>query len=111
MACILLCSSVRRNATVGGIRDARTAQAVPIPTEGLVCRAERRRDLSRIRLVGGALAVASAARSVGQRRQRKPITDPVQLERRRAALAKARAARAERLAAGRVAGGGAGGEG
>ena len=35
------------------------------------------------------------------RRQRKPITDPEQLERRRQALAKARAARAEKLAAAR----------
>jgi hypothetical protein len=35
------------------------------------------------------------------RRPRKPITDPEQLERRRAALAKARAARAEKLAAAR----------
>jgi hypothetical protein len=33
------------------------------------------------------------------KRQRKPITDPELLERRRAALAKARAARAEKLAA------------
>jgi len=35
------------------------------------------------------------------RRQRKPITDPEQLERRRQALAKARAARAEKIAAAR----------
>jgi hypothetical protein len=35
------------------------------------------------------------------KRTRKPITDPEQLERRRAALAKARAARAEKLAAAR----------
>ena len=35
------------------------------------------------------------------RRQRTPITDPEQLERRRQALAKARAARAEKLAAAR----------
>jgi len=35
------------------------------------------------------------------KRTRKPITDPVQIERRRAALAKARAARAEKLAAAR----------
>ena len=35
------------------------------------------------------------------KRQRKPITDPEQLERRRQALAKARAARAEKLAAAR----------
>ena len=34
-------------------------------------------------------------------RTRKPITDPAQLERRRVALAKARAARAEKLAAAR----------
>ena len=37
------------------------------------------------------------------RRQRKPITDPEQLKRRRQALAKARAARAEKLAAARTA--------
>jgi hypothetical protein len=37
------------------------------------------------------------------RRQRRPITDPEQLERRRQALAKARAARAEKLAAARTA--------
>ena len=36
------------------------------------------------------------------KRQRKPITDPEQLERRRQALAKARAARAEKLAATRA---------
>jgi hypothetical protein len=35
------------------------------------------------------------------KRQRKPITDPEQLERRRQALAKARTARAEKLAAAR----------
>jgi hypothetical protein len=40
---------------------------------------------------------------VKPRRQRKPITDPEQLERRKQALAKARAARAERLAAARAA--------
>jgi|SRR5437879_3570555 hypothetical protein len=38
---------------------------------------------------------------VKPKRQRKPITDPEQIERRRAALAKARAARAEKLAAAR----------
>ena len=42
------------------------------------------------------LAVVAEAKP---RRQRKPITDPQQLERRRAALAKARAARAEKLKA------------
>ena len=36
------------------------------------------------------------------KRTRKPITDPEQIERRRAALAKARAARAEKLAAAKV---------
>jgi hypothetical protein len=41
---------------------------------------------------------------VKPRRQRKPITDPEQLERRKQALAKARAARAEKLAAARAAG-------
>ena len=38
-----------------------------------------------------------------QRQKRKPITDPEQLERRRQALTKARAARAEKLAAAREA--------
>src|ERR1041385_1475088 len=38
---------------------------------------------------------------VKPKRTRKPITDPEQIERRRAALAKARAARAEKLAAAR----------
>ncbi len=38
--------------------------------------------------------------------KRRPITDPEQLERRKAALAKARAARAEKLAAARADGGG-----
>ena len=37
------------------------------------------------------------------RRQRRPITDPVVLEKRRQALARARAARAERIAAARAA--------
>lgn len=44
------------------------------------------------------LAVVAEAKP---KRQRRPITDPVQLERRRQALAKARAARAEKLAAAR----------
>lgn len=38
------------------------------------------------------------------RRQRRPITDPAVLEKRKQALAKARAARAEKLAAARAAG-------
>jgi len=62
----------------------------------------------------GRRGVALSALTVAEakpRRQRKPITDPEQLKRRRAALAKARAARAEKLAAGRVGGGAAGGEG
>ncbi len=44
-----------------------------------------------------------------ERRRRKPITDPEMLERRRQALAKARAARAERLAAAKAAGNGSSG--
>ena len=47
---------------------------------------------------GAELAVGAEAKP---KRQRKPITDPEQLERRRQALAKARAARAEKLAAAR----------
>lgn len=45
-------------------------------------------------------AIVEAAAPV--RRQRKPITDPEVLERRRQALTKARAARAEKLAAARA---------
>jgi len=58
---------------------------------------------------GTALSTLTVAEAK-PKRQRKPITDPEQLERRRAALAKARAARAEKLAAARVAGGGSSGE-
>lgn len=52
---------------------------------------------------GGNVAALPTAEA---RRQRKPITDPEQLERRRQALAKARAARAEKLAAARASGAG-----
>jgi len=52
---------------------------------------------------GAALTTVTVAEAK-PKRQRKPITDPEQLERRRSALAKARAARAEKLAAGRVGG-------
>jgi hypothetical protein len=45
---------------------------------------------------GAELAMVAEAKP---KRQRKPITDPEQLERRRQALARARAARAEKLAA------------
>src|SRR5215472_4759107 len=48
-------------------------------------------------------AAPTPVTEVQPRRQRKPITDPDQLERRRAALAKARAARSEKLAAAREA--------
>ena len=47
-------------------------------------------------------AAALALPEVKPRRRRKPITDPEVLERRNAALAKARAARAEKLAAARA---------
>jgi len=53
----------------------------------------------------GRAAAALALPEARPRRQRKPITDPVVLARRNAALAKARAARAEKLAAARGAGG------
>ena len=46
-------------------------------------------------------AETAALAEAKPKRQRKPITDPEQLERRRQALAKARAARAEKLAAAR----------
>ncbi|HEY4027423.1 MAG TPA: hypothetical protein VGO86_13420 [Candidatus Dormibacteraeota bacterium] len=47
---------------------------------------------------------------VKPRRQRRPITDPEQLERRKQALTKARAARAEKLAEARAAAAAASGE-
>ena len=53
---------------------------------------------------GAAAAVALALPEARPRRTRKPITDPEVLARRNAALAKARAARAEKLAAARAAG-------
>ncbi len=54
---------------------------------------------------GGGSRLAAVAVSVPQpKRQRKPITDPVVLEKRRVALAKARAVRAEKLAATRASG-------
>jgi hypothetical protein len=52
----------------------------------------------------GAAAAAFALPEVKPRQKRKPITDPEILARRNAALAKARAARAEKLAAARAAG-------
>ncbi|HYW22703.1 MAG TPA: hypothetical protein VE953_00980 [Terriglobales bacterium] len=52
---------------------------------------------------GRRAAAAIAVPDVKVRRQRKPITDPEVLARRNAALAKARAARAEKLAAARAA--------
>jgi hypothetical protein len=52
----------------------------------------------------GTAASALALPEVKPRRQRRPITDPEVLARRNAALAKARAARAEKLAAARTAG-------
>lgn len=48
---------------------------------------------------------AAVAHAAPERRQRRPITDPVVLEKRRQALAKARAARSERLAAARASAG------
>jgi len=48
---------------------------------------------------------AEAVEAAPPRRARRPITDPEVLEKRRQALAKARAARAERLAAARAAAG------
>jgi hypothetical protein len=52
---------------------------------------------------GGRGASPLTLPEVKPKRQRRPITDPEQLERRRVALAKARAARAEKLAAARAA--------
>src|SRR5215469_18886948 len=52
----------------------------------------------------GAAVAALALPGVKPRQKRRPITDPEILARRNAALAKARAARAEKLAAARAAG-------
>ena len=52
----------------------------------------------------GAAVAAIALPDMKPRQKRKPITDPEILARRNAALAKARAARAEKLAAARAAG-------
>jgi len=51
----------------------------------------------------GAIELVSSTAEPKARRQRKPITDPDALERRRQALAKARAVRSEKLAAARSA--------
>ena len=54
---------------------------------------------------GGGVAISELVASLAEvrpRRQRKPITDPEALEKRKQALAKARAVRAERLAAARA---------
>lgn len=52
---------------------------------------------------GAEVVVEAVAEAKPPRRQRRPITDPVVLEKRRQALARARAARAERIAAARAA--------
>ena len=52
---------------------------------------------------GGRRAASSASVPTAPPRKRKPITDPVVLEKRRQALERARAARAQRLAAARAA--------
>jgi hypothetical protein len=52
---------------------------------------------------GGRRAASSAPAPAAPPRKRKPITDPVVLEKRRQALERARAARAQRLAAARAA--------
>jgi hypothetical protein len=54
---------------------------------------------------GSAIAAIAAQSEDRPRRQRRPITDPEVLARRNAALAKARAARAEKLAAARASAG------
>ncbi len=54
---------------------------------------------------GRARATTEVVVAEPKRRQRKPITDPEVLEKRKQALAKARAARAEKLAAARAAAG------
>jgi hypothetical protein len=53
----------------------------------------------------GAEFALTVAPDIRPRRQRKPITDPEALEKRKQALVRARAVRAERLAAARAAGG------
>jgi hypothetical protein len=84
-------------------------------SELLAANEQLRRDLAEIGTALGGLTSGSGRGRRGRRgaaqpftladakpkRTRKPITDPAQLERRRQALAKARAARAERRAAAR----------
>jgi len=81
--------------------------------ELLAANAQLRAQLTEIgttlgRLTGGSRRGRGATQQLvlaepKQRQKRKPITDPDQLERRRQALTKARAARAEKLAAAREA--------
>jgi hypothetical protein len=63
-----------------------------------------RDQLSEIGSALGRLTGGTRAPAARPRRERKPITDPEALERRRQALIKARAARAEKLAAAKAAG-------
>jgi hypothetical protein len=75
---------------------------------------------ARLREIGDALGPLTAGRDRGRRggagappepgRPRRPITDPEVLERKKQALARARAARAEKRAAARTAAGAAGAE-
>jgi len=84
------------NAELRAVNEQLRAQLLEIGSAlGRLTGAPRRRG----RRGAEPIAIAEAR----PKRQRRPITDPEQIERRRAALAKARAARAEKLAAARAA--------
>jgi hypothetical protein len=85
----------RENAALLAFNEQLRAQLAEIGTALGSLTGARRRGRGR-----GAVQPAVLA-DVKPKRTRRPITDPEQIERRRAALAKARAARAEKLAAAR----------
>jgi len=89
----------RENAQLVAVNEQLKAQLLEIGSAlGRLTGGPRRRGR------GGAETIVLA--EAKPRRQRKPITDPEALERRRQALAKARAARAEKLRAARESSGG-----
>ena len=84
----------RENAELLAVNQQLRAQLAEISTAlGSLTNGSRRR--------GSGAAQPFVLAEAKPKRTRKPITDPVALERRRQALAKARAARAEKLAAAR----------
>jgi len=86
----------RENAELLALNERLRAQLAEIGTAlGSLTGGSRRRGRAR------AAAQSFVVADIKPKRTRRPITDPAQIERRRAALAKARAARAEKLAAAR----------